>query len=164
MIHLPPKRVMRFVVVGITNAMINFGVLNLAFYVLHQPKIISSIISTTCALIFSFILNRGFVFVDKTKRMHRQLPAFVIVTVIGSILILNTVYIISLAILNGHNLFIIDTVKTLTGLSLSRNFVDINLSTVFGAIVAMVWNYNGYKWFVFRESSKNVVEEIEQSA
>ena len=155
------RRVSRFLVIGVANATISFGILNLAFYEFHQTKIISSIISTSCALIFSFVMNRGFVFADKTRRAHQQLPAFIIVTVSGSLLVLNLIYILSLKVLNGHEQLIIRVINDMTSLSFSKSFVDINLSTVIGAIVAMVWNYNGYKWFVFKGSGKDVVEEIQ---
>lgn len=158
---LKRNRILRFTVVGITNAAISFAILNLAFYTLHQNKIISSIISTGCALVFSFVMNRGFVFVDKTKRPHQQIPAFVIVTVSGSLLMLNLVYIASLRLLNGHEAMIAHIIKDASTLTLSKSFIDINLSTVVGAVVAMVWNYNGYKWFVFKGSGKDVLEEIE---
>jgi len=160
---LASKRVLRFAVIGVCNAAISFGVLNLAFYKLGQTKIISSIIATTCALIFSFILNRGFVFGDKTKRAHQQLPAFVIVTVSGSLLVLNLVYIVTLHLLSGHEGLIIDPVKTLTAVSLTKNFVDINFSTVMGAVVALFWNYNGYRWFVFKGSKDAIEEAVEHT-
>jgi putative flippase GtrA len=160
---LVSKRMLRFVVIGVCNAAISFGILNLSFYRLHQTKIISSIIATSCALVFSFIMNRGFVFDDKTKKVHEQLPVFVVVTISGSLLVLNLVYILSLKLLNGHEHLIIEPVKSLTSVSLTKNFVDINLSTVVGAIVALFWNYNGYKRFVFRGSKDAIEEAIEHT-
>jgi putative flippase GtrA len=154
---------MRFALIGICNATISFGILNLAFYRFNQTKIVSSIIATSCALIFSFIMNRGFVFGDKTRRVHQQLPIFVIVTISGSLLVLNLVYILALNLLNGHEHLIIDSVKTLTSLSLTKNFVDINLSTVIGAVAALFWNYNGYKWFVFKGSKDAIEEAVEHT-
>lgn len=153
------KRMLRFAIIGMCNAAITFSILNVSFYKFHQAKITSSIIATSCALVFSFVMNRGFVFGDKTKKAHRQLPAFVIVTISGSLLVLNIVYAIFLRILNGHEYFIIDIVKAVADVSLSSNFVDINLSTVFGAIAAMFWNYNGYKRFVFNGRDGHAVEE-----
>lgn len=161
MSSLISRRALRFVGVGICNAAISFGLLNIAFYKLHQTKIISSIIATTCALIFSFILNRGFVFGDKTKKAHQQLPVFVMVTISGSLLVLNLVYILSLRLLNGHEHLIIVPIKNLTGLVFTKSFVDINLSTVMGAAVALFWNYNGYKWFVFKGQGRDNAEEVQ---
>ena len=146
------NRVARFIVVGVTNTAISFGVLNLAFYKLHQGKIVSSIIATTCAVTFSFILNRHFVFSDKSRRLHQQAVPFVLVTLIGSVLILNTVYIVTIKLLNGHETFLIDLAKTITGIKFSKNFVDINFATVVGAAAALTWNYNGYRLFVFKGS------------
>jgi putative flippase GtrA len=108
-------------------------------------------------------MNRGFVFDDKTKKVSQQLPMFVIVTVSGSLLVLNLVYILSLRVLNGHESLIIDPIKNLTPLILTKNFVDINLSTIIGAVAALFWNYNGYKWFVFKGSKDAIEEAIEHT-
>lgn len=143
------NRIARFIVVGVLNTAISFGILNLAFYKFHQGKIVSSIIATSCALAVSFVLNRNYVFADKSKRAHKQLLPFVAITVSGSLLVLNAVYILSLKLLSGHETLIIDAAKALSGVTLSANFVDINLSTVFGAVAALLWNYNGYRMFVF---------------
>lgn len=153
------SRVIRFVIIGITNAAITFAILNISYYRLHQTKILSSIIATSCALIFSFIMNRGFVFGDKSKKARQQLPAFLIVTISGSLVVLNIVYAITLHLLNGHEGSIINLISDITSVSLSSSFIDINLSTVCGAIAAMLWNYNGYKWFVFKGESDNAIEE-----
>lgn len=153
------KRVLRFLVIGMCNAAISFGILNLSYYKLHQTKIVSSIIATSCALIFSFIMNRGFVFADKTKKAHQQLPSFIIVTITGSLVVLNLVYILSLQLLKGHEHLIIDPVKSLTAVSLKKSFVDINISTIIGAVVAMVWNYNGYRLFVFKGKGEYAIEQ-----
>ena len=145
------NRINRFVIVGIANATISFGILNLSFYYLSQGKIVSSIIGTSCALVFSFVLNRGFVFSDKSRRIYKQLTPFVIITISGSLVVLNLTYIFTLKVLlNGHESLIITQIKTLFGITPSKNFVDINLSTIVGAVVAMIWNYNGYRLFVFK--------------
>lgn len=156
-------RVGRFMVIGFCNATISFGLLNLAYYQLHQTKIVSSIIATSCALIFSFIMNRNFVFRDKEKRVHEQLPAFTLVTISGTLLVLNLVYILSLKLLSGHEQLISEPIRTITGIVLSDSFVAINLSTVAGAMVAIFWNYNGYKWFVFKGKTKDAAEAIKNT-
>lgn len=156
---LTSHRVLRFAIIGICNAIISFGLLNLCFYAFDLSKIASSIIATGSALIFSFVMNRGFVFGDTTRRAYQQFPTFVIVTISGSFIVLNLIYILSLNVLNGHEKFIIETIKSITNIELSSSFVDINLSTVIGAAVAMFWNYNGYKWFVFKGKSKDAIEE-----
>lgn len=152
-------RVARFVLVGFANASISFGLLNLMYYQFNQSKIVSSIISTSCALLFSFVMNRGFVFGDKTRPPLQQLPAFIAVTISGSLIVINIVYVLFLGLIDGHEQLIINPLKSVTGIELSKSFVDINLSTVAGALVAMFWNYNGYKWFVFKGSKRDAIEE-----
>lgn len=145
------SRINRFAVVGVANAAISFGLLNFSFYFLHQSKIVSSIIGTGTALVFSFVLNRNFVFSDKSQKAHKQALPFMLVTITGSFIVLNLVYIFTLKVLlAGHESLIITPIKTITGITFSSNFVDINVSTVVGAIAAMIWNYNGYRLFVFK--------------
>lgn len=154
-------RIARFMMVGVGNAALSFWLLNICFYVLHQSKIMSGVISTSCALLLSFVMNRHFVFADKSSRAHKQLPAFVIVTVSGTI-ILNLVYILSLNLLKEHEVGITHAIDSLFHLHLSANFIDINLSTVIGAAVAMIWNYNGYRRYVFNGNS--VISETKPDA
>lgn len=153
-------RATRFVIVGLCNAAISFGVLNLAYYAFHQSKITSSIMATACALVFSFVFNRGFVFADKATKMRYQLPAFVIVTVSGSFLVLNIIYALSLKLLAGNEQLFTAPVHLLTGITLPESFIDINLSTVIGAVAAAFWNYYGYKLFVFRVSKKQAAQDV----
>lgn len=157
---LKSKRQLRFVLVGVCNAVISFGLLNLLFYKIHLQKIPASLVATSCALLFSFVMNREYVFKDKDQAARQQLPIFILVTISGSVLVLNSVYIISLHLLSGHESLIIGPIQTLTTLKLTGSFVDINLSTVIGAIAAMVWNYHGYKWFVFKGSRHEAAEEV----
>lgn len=146
---LHANRITRFTIVGAVNTAVSFGILNLVFYKLHQGKIVSSIIATTCALAVSFLLNRNYVFADKSKRAHKQLLPFIAITISGSLLVLNAVYVLSLRLLSGHEALFIDAAKTLSGVDLSPSFIDINLSTLIGAAAALLWNYNGYRMFVF---------------
>lgn len=147
---LKKHRILRFLVVGVGNAIISFGLLNLCYYTLGQGKIMSSIISTSCALLFSFAMNRLFVFSDRSSPVYRQFVPFVIVTVSGSLLVLNAVYVLSLRLLEGREAGLINAIQGVSGVSVSASFIDINLSTLIGAIVAMFWNYNGYRLFVFK--------------
>src|ERR1017187_6038048 len=84
-------RLVRFLIVGAGNTTVNFAVLNFAFYGLHQGKLVSSFIATACAVVFSFILNRAYVFVDK-ERPAKKLVLFILVTASGVMLIQNSVY------------------------------------------------------------------------
>lgn len=161
---LRKSRIARFAVTGVANAAISFGLLNWLYYGLGQSKIASSIVATAIALLFSFAMNRIFVFGDTTKAIHRQFVPFVVVTVLGSFVILNVVYVGSLRLLEGNEHYFISPVYAATGIRLSESFIDINLSTVIGAIAAMFWNYNGYRLFVFKgRRPEDRHDEVEQT-
>ena len=157
--NLSLKRVPRFIIVGIANATISFGVLDISFYVFHESKIVSNIIGTLCAITFSFIMNRIFVFRDRSKNVRKQFIAFMLVTLSGSLVILNLAYTLSVKLLKGHEYLIIKIAKEVIGIKLSTSFVDINLSLVIGSFIALFWNYNGYRMFVFKGSVENAIEE-----
>ena len=142
-------RLVRFILVGVGNTALNFLILNFAFYELNQSKIVSSFIATACAVAFSFILNRNFVFVDKT-RPARQLIMFIVVTVSGVLLVQNSVYALGISLLRGHEAHIASLLRSLTGIQFSHDFIDINLSNVVASLFVMAWNYNGYRIFVFK--------------
>jgi putative flippase GtrA len=156
-------RLGRFVIVGVCNTIINFAILNFAFYSLHQGKLVSSFIATGCAVIFSFILNRNFVFLDK-ERPTVKLIIFIAVTVSGILIVQNSVYALGIYLLHNHEVGVINFIHSIFKISLSKNFVDVNLSNVVASLFVMVWNYNGYRLFVFRNAKiGNEIYEIESN-
>lgn len=145
-------RFARFFVVGLVNTAVNFLILNLAFYVLGQGKIKSIFIATSVALTVSFIMNRGFVFNARIVKAKYQILPFVIITAIGSLGIQSLVYIIVIHLIRGHEWLVGDTVRLLTGLKLSNDFIAINTSAGVGSLATMLWNYNGYRLFAFNQA------------
>jgi putative flippase GtrA len=149
----------RFIIVGLFNTGLNFAVLNFAFYVLHQNKIVAGIIATACAIVLSFFLNRNFVF-HSHGSSWRQPVVFVAVTVTGVLLVQNMLYIASIFILKSHPDFFDNLIYGFTKLHFSPDFIQVNVSNAFGSLGAMVWNYNGYKWFVFKGHAEEVIDDI----
>lgn len=68
------------------------------------------------------------------------------------LIIHNLTYAGFIAMIAGREQGLINLTKLTTGILLTKDFVDINLGTVVGAAVAMVWNYNGYRLLVFRRN------------
>ena len=137
--------------VGFSNAALHFSVLNACFYIFGATKIVSSLVATICAVTFSFFLNRDFVF----KAL------FALVTLSGMLIIHNATYALFIHLLSGHEARIGTFLFTITGQTFSSDFIDINLATVFGAIAALVWNYNGYRFFVFPKSNAKTKDDNE---
>ena len=154
-------RVTRFLLAGAVNTAVNFAVLNLAFYGLHQNKLVASLIATLCAVLCSFALNRSYVFMDK-ERPARKFGLFVLVTAGGVLLIQNSVYTLCVALFHNHEAGVIASIHTVATLHFSPDFVDVNLSNLIASFVVMFWNYNGYKLFVFEgtKHSNDITEEL----
>jgi putative flippase GtrA len=155
---LTENQKIRFGIVGISNTLLNFAVLNFAFYFLKTNKIVSSIIATICAVSISFFLNRNFVFKHKGRSIIQPV-LFVAVTLSGVLVMQNSIYALFVFILRDHSFWLIKSVHSVSGITLTDDFVDINLSNLIASLFAMVWNYNGYRWFVFKTSTLNEANE-----
>lgn len=151
-------RVTRFTIAGAINTTVNFTVLNLVFYVLHQNELVSIVIATSCAIAVSFVLNRSFVFMN-TERPFNKLVRFVLVSAIGVFLIQNSIYLLVASLLHSYGADVIGAIQQLTSHRLSKSFVIINLSNILASFAVMFWNYNSYKFFVF--NNKGLNNEIE---
>jgi putative flippase GtrA len=161
--RITAHRTVRFVLVGATNTAINFVILNACFYTLHLNRYLAAFTATVIAVAISFVLNRSFVF-GSHDRPVKQLVMFIVVTLSGVLLVQNALYALSNWVIAGHETWLIDAVHAMVGLKLGTNFVDINVSNVVGAIGAMVWNYNGYRLFVFKDKKEALHEAIAEAA
>jgi putative flippase GtrA len=151
------NRTIRFVIVGILNTLVNFVILDFSFYELKLNKVVSNIVATCVAIVLSFVLNRNFVFVHRGK-WFKQFVLFASVTIVGTLVINNAIYILSLAALGHYADSIARTLSDL-GPKIGSSFVLINGSAAIATLFSMVWNYNGYKRIVFRTVTKEEAHE-----
>lgn len=154
-------RITRFTLAGAINTTTNFAILNFVYYGLHQNKITSIVIATSCAIAVSFILNRNFVFLDKERPM-KKLAQFLVVSVIGVFIIQNSVYALGIVLLQHHEAGVVSAMHSITNIKLKDSFVDVNLSNIVASFVVMFWNYNGYRVFVFngKRQGNEIIEDI----
>lgn len=150
-------RFIRFLIVGGSNAVLHFTVLNASYELLGTSKIASSILATLFAMSYSFLVNKNFVFRSKAA-IRNEVFAFVAVTASGVLLVHNLIYATIVYILD-HNSQFVNWLYTLLQGKINNEFIIINLSTVVGALFALVWNYYGYKRFVF--TTDEVKDEFE---
>lgn len=151
------KRFWRFLLVGGSNAVLHFSVLNACFSLLGTNKILSSIIATLCAMTYSFLLNKKFVF-RSSQAIKKEVFAFIAVTVSGVLIVHNLIYIFVLYLLD-HNISIVTIIEKGVNYRISQDSIEINIATLVGALVVLIWNYTGYKRFVF--INKKVKDEFE---
>jgi len=124
---------LRFAIVGGLNTAIDFIVL-FSLVALGLPAVGSNFISTTIALMFSFVANKSFTFQDTGKNSKTKLAYFLTITLFGlwviqPILITATAYMIS-------DLGIPDPIVLFVG-------------KIIATIVTLIWNYLLYKKLVF---------------
>lgn len=127
----------RFILVGMTNTIIDFGVLFILSG-LGLPNVTANIISTTIAFCFSFFANRKFTFKAIDGNLKRQIPLFIAVTLFG-LWVLQTLIIslvspllLNIGIADGINLFV---------------------AKILATVVTLVWNYTLYSRLVFKKDS-----------
>lgn len=73
----------KFQAVGILNFFVDFGVLSLLNRVFLWPLVISNVVSYTCGVVNSFLLNRYWTFGQRLKFFSRHFVAFVLVNLIS---------------------------------------------------------------------------------
>ena len=78
------KRFAKFLVVGVTGFIVDFGVLNLLYRALNFPPILAQGISFTLAATNNFLWNRYWSYPDsRSKPILRQFAQFFILSVMG---------------------------------------------------------------------------------
>lgn len=124
----------RFGIVGAVNTSIDFCLLFFLVYLGLTP-ILGNIISTSTALIFSFLANKKFTFKDIANDSKRQFTYFLTITLFGLWLIQPVVIwlvAISLEQITNNNYLVLLVGKTIA------------------TIASLIWNYWMYKKFVFK--------------
>ena len=131
----------RFVIVGIINTAINFIVLNILSYLTHIDRgahiIYFSVIAFAVATTNSYYMNKHFTFRDpSTNDFGSEFTRFLAVSVVG-------------AAINSSTLYLITThIHPLDGIS---SKLWLNLANAVGIAIALIWNFFGYRKFVFKD-------------
>lgn len=139
---------LKFGVVGILNTLVDLGIFNILIFlfglnVKGSSYILFKGVSFSAAVINSYILNRHFVFNDSAdivflkKTPKKEFTIFFIISVVG--LLLN-VSISSFA-------FYLGSIADIP----INHYVLANIGAITGSITVLVWNFIGYKFFVFKK-------------
>jgi len=129
------SQVVRFALIGVANTLIDFGIFHLLANELTQPFFFANIVSTSTALIFSFIMNSRFTFKNQVTRQN--LVKFFVVTLSALWLLQPLVIAIILPLI-----------------SLFGNFLSAESQLLIAKVVAtgasLVWNFVLYKFYVYK--------------
>ncbi|GHU07639.1 sugar translocase [Alphaproteobacteria bacterium] len=132
---LANNKVARFVLVGGTATVIDFGILNLLNF-LGLDTLVANTLSTGLAMVFSFFMNKKYTFQSDAKNYAREVTLFIIFTLFGLWVIQNGI--IQLLLLIDVDL---------------PDFVRLNGAKIIATLFSMTWNYVTYNKIVFRKKS-----------
>ena len=131
----------RFMLVGAVNTAVDFAVLLILSIVLGIPATLSNIVSTSCALAVSYVLNKKAVFGDADPNNRRQIILFVGVTLVG------------LWVIQGAIIIWLNSWFEALAPQLSLPFA-LMISKAIATIASLIWNYMWYSRVVFRKERK----------
>jgi len=131
----------KYVVVGLANTAVDFGILNLLMWStkIYEGKtiILLNSIAFLGAVIHSYFWNKLWTFKTKEKvNVASQFLQFLIISLIGVLINSGIVY------------MIITWIKPMAGVEIWAN-----IAKVIATVVSLVWNFIGYKLIVFKEKS-----------
>jgi putative flippase GtrA len=140
------SRFMRFAVVGVIGAVVDFGVMNLLVGVFDTSFLLAGTISFICAILSNFTWNRYWTYPDsRSKRINNQLAQFALVSVIGL-----GIRIPILALMEPPLIRILrDLYATLNINFMDPVFIAHNLTLAFAVVVVMFWNFFANRYWTY---------------
>ncbi len=128
---------MRFAVVGLFGAVVDFGTFNLLTGILKFPAVPASVISFLAAVISNFTWNRYWTYPDsRSKRISVQLTEFTVISLIG--LAIRTPL---FAFLEGRLQSFFTSIQIKFPGIITPQFMGHNLALAIAVVVVMFWNF-----------------------
>lgn len=141
------NRFLRFAMVGIFGAVVDFGIFNILTGVFKFPAVWASVLSFIAAVASNFTWNRYWTYPDsRSKRISVQLAEFTIISLIG-LAIRTPVFVILENSLN----------KIFAGLNfpytsiVTPEFLGHNLALACAVILVMFWNFFVNRYWTYRD-------------
>lgn len=140
------SRFLRFALVGVIGAIVDFGTFNLLVNLARVPAIWASIISFAAAVISNFLWNRFWTYPDsRSKQVSRQIAQFSIVSLVGLgirtplFAWMEKLLIRHLAAILPKNFF------------LSNVFIGHNIALAIAVLVVMMWNFYANRFWTYND-------------
>lgn len=152
------KRITKFGIVGIINTAIDFAFLNVLHFRFGLGLLVANLISTSIAVCFSFFANRHIVFKHHRKKIAHQMALFWVITGFGLYVLQSGVIWLGAHSLHG---LVYDGVHLAHHVGFhhfTEAFIAANIIKVVADVITMVWNYIGYREWVFTDKTKGQVQ------
>ena len=149
------KRFSKFLVVGTTGFVVDFGVFNLLLKALNFPPVMAQAISFTLAAINNFLWNRYWTYPDsRSKPILRQFGMFFVLSVIG-LLIRTPIF----ALFSGPMVALVESmqygvfaglINFITGtLHISIEQLGLNAALAVAVLVVLFWNFFSNRFITY---------------
>lgn len=140
-------RFLRFAVVGIVGAVVDFGAFNLLTNLFGMVAVVASVLSFIAAVINNFIWNRYWTYPDsRSKPIAKQLAIFALIS-FGGLLIRTPLF----AFLEVRLVDLIAAFEpTMFGI-FSAEFLGHNLALAISVIVVMFWNFFVNRYWTYND-------------
>jgi putative flippase GtrA len=127
-------RFVKFAIVGVIGAVVDFGILNLMHKAFFWPLLWANTLSVSVAILSNFTWNRLWTFPEsRSRRKREQLPQFALINFIG--LGINNAIVVGLAAVFSH--FIADP-------------WHYNLAKAIAIGVVLFWNFGANRIWTYR--------------
>lgn len=143
------RRLGKFGVVGFLNTLVDFSLYNLLSSVVGLTLVQSNIISTTVAMMFSFLANKKLVFKKHDGHFVKQAIIFYAVTAFG-LYVIQTGTIHLLTQIWYLPIHMVLRIAHLAGVVNHDEFLIKNSAKAAATLLSLTWNFLMYKKVVFR--------------
>jgi putative flippase GtrA len=141
-------RFLRFAVVGIIGAVVDFGTFNLLVNLFNVVAVWASMVSFSAAVVSNFLWNRFWTYPDsRSKAISRQLVQFGVVSLIG--LAIRTPLFAWMEKLMGQTFSRVVP----AGFPLSSTFLGHNVALAIAVLVVMMWNFFANRFWTYNDVS-----------
>jgi putative flippase GtrA len=138
-------RFLRFMAVGVTGAIVDFGVMNLLTRLFGTLLVVAGTISFVCAVISNFIWNRYWTYPDSRSRpIMRQLVMFFAVNLAGVAIRIPILWFLEPPMLRFFQ-------SMSFRLSLTSDFLAKNFTLALAVSVVMLWNFFVNRYWTYND-------------
>jgi putative flippase GtrA len=140
-------RFLRFALVGVIGAVLDFGVSNLLIQVFNSPLVLAGTISFIIAILSNFYWNRRWTYPDsRSKPIPAQLVQFAIVSVVGLVIRIPVLVYLEPVMESFTYQFNI----RIPGILDTQIFAD-NLTLAIAVIIVMFWNFFANRYWTYND-------------
>ena len=140
------ERFLRFAVVGVIGAIVDFGIANVLDHGLGVSLVLAGTVSFICAIVSNFIWNRYWTYPDsRSKPLSRQFIQFCVVSILGL-----GIRVPLLAFLEKPIFRLINRLPFRISF-LSVEFLSANITLAIAVLVVMLWNFFVNRYWTYND-------------